>query len=772
MATQFNNVYDVGNIEVFMKHLFLATLLISLFPTHGLGQGKGIQGLVSEAIENHEKRLVIAPGVYRVEVPSGSQAHLTFEQAKDLTVIADGVRLICTKPMRAIELKGCTNLELSGLTVDYDPLPFTQGTVLSVDENDNGFVVKPHKGYPAFPNKEGELYLFDSEGQWKSGAWSGGRKVVYEPQGELLHVLLEQTSTRHSIAKGDKVVQKQKTTMPHVVMMTGSTSCTLRNVTLHTGPTFAVCDIEGDANKYLGVRITPGPKPEGATEPRLMANLADGIHCISAKRGPRIENCLIEGNSDDGIAIHGKYHLVLDAKGAGLKLAVSSSGAPFSTGDVVRLTSGTDGTIRGEAKVRSVKPIEGEASKPLEAIKLAMNLGNKNLYTSLRTYWDVELERESGLSQGDVVDCPSRSGSGFLILSNTIRNHRARGLLIKASDGLIEGNVIEHSSIAGIVVAPEISWWLEAGYSWNLVIKGNHLIDCGYEHPNSGHAQGGSISIVAAGMSKGLYAPVGGQRNIQVLSNTVERCRSLNLLLTSAQDILVQGNRFIRPLEESWPNSTVFGVPTNVLFYVENSKQVHFLDNDVIKPGPFMAEVYGKGPHAEFTIGSQTTKEGKSANGTALGSPWLATKDFGAQQGGRGWFYVAEDGKKEVPMKWNEAKKQWEGPENYCQIYAGAQHPGATFDAVRMWQAPVSGTFQVTGKVKASSTSDGVLLKIFSGTEVVWQKEITLENKEAYQTHDFELSLQAGQKLKFVVNRKDKNTADYTSWDPLITLKK
>lgn len=64
----------------------------------------------------------------------------------------------------------------------------------------------------------------------------------------------------------------------------------------------------------------------------------------------------------------------------------------------------------------------------------------------------------AGLGYDFVAFNQDRSSSPFLLKNNTIQNHRARGMLIKASNGTIEGNRIENSSLGGIIITPELYW--------------------------------------------------------------------------------------------------------------------------------------------------------------------------------------------------------------------------------------------------------------------------------------------------------------------------
>ena len=72
----------------------------------------------------------------------------------------------------------------------------------------------------------------------------------------------------------------------------------------------------------------------------------------------------------------------------------------------------------------------------------------------------------------------NRTGNHFSIRNTTIRNHRACGMLIKASHGAIDNNLIEGSTMGGIIIPPEL-YWAEADYSRDLRVTNNVIRNVG-----------------------------------------------------------------------------------------------------------------------------------------------------------------------------------------------------------------------------------------------------------------------------------------------------
>jgi hypothetical protein len=99
----------------------------------GPGTAFDLQGYVDQRLQAGAKRIVIPPGRCRVK-PQRAQ-HLVLKGLSDVLLIADNVEMICTETSRALTIAGCTNVTVRGLTIDYDPLPFTQGRIVRLSED-------------------------------------------------------------------------------------------------------------------------------------------------------------------------------------------------------------------------------------------------------------------------------------------------------------------------------------------------------------------------------------------------------------------------------------------------------------------------------------------------------------------------------------------------------------------------------------------------------------------------------------------------------------
>lgn len=104
-----------------------------------------LQGFVDKAIQMKLDPIVVPPGRYRVT--PRHQQHLVLRDLQDVRIIANGVEMICTETTRALTIENCQNLTVKGLTIDYDPLPYTQGRIVKLSENNTVHDIELFDGY-------------------------------------------------------------------------------------------------------------------------------------------------------------------------------------------------------------------------------------------------------------------------------------------------------------------------------------------------------------------------------------------------------------------------------------------------------------------------------------------------------------------------------------------------------------------------------------------------------------------------------------------------
>ncbi len=492
-----------------------------------------LREILTLAIASGEKEIVIPPGRYRVKPVN--REHLRFEGLNGVTIIADGVEMICTETTRAISIENCQDLTIRGLSIDYDPLPYTQARITAISEDKTRLEADVIEGYPEPVQNSGSMEIFDPATNRLRGriTYFGTRSELVGP-GKAVFTK-PRTQPESALEQiGDIVVFKSSHApggeIPHAIAAARSRNLTLENVTLHASNSFGFYENGCDGSKYIGCRVDRRP-PESDLMPRAHLRIrslnADAYHSKNAGHGPRYERCVARFMGDDAIAINGDFHFVTRCEGATLRVLSKHEGF-MKEGDEVQIF--TYGGKRLEnCRIVSISH-DGGRTEEESAFLSVLKMNERLRKTAMATGYLVTLDREITVAPGTLICSADRIGNGFEIRDCTLGFNRSRGILVKAGRGEITGNTIEGSAMTAILISPEY-WWMEAGLSDDLVISDNRITDGG----------GMGIAIVAVSGNSSLAAP-GAFRNITLRNNTILGGAAPGMLLASIRNLTEEGN--------------------------------------------------------------------------------------------------------------------------------------------------------------------------------------------------------------------------------------
>ena len=406
-----------------------------------------LRRIVADAITDGKQRVVIPPGIYCGSPAHGEKVHWTLNHAHDLEIVAVGATMVCTKRTRAIDFAGCRNVTLQGLTIDYDPLTFTQGRVIAAAADDSWVDIKLDRGYPCEPWSR--IDVVDPETRYRKKGmpflWGTTAEMI---ESDVVRVKLKGIGKAACV--GDLAslsTGNEESGICHGVTISNcGGEMVLRDLTIHCAPGMGIVEGGGAGGTVLdGVRIVPGPPPAGASAPRLLTTSWDGILHTNVGRGPRVEHCEIETCGDDSWSVQSQDIVVVQR--AGKELILTPRGE-------MQLAPG-DGLFRS----LDAPPYEITNVRAVEPAKLALDSDSARQLHEAKpwTFWKVSgrffhatVTNEPDLEPGDSVFCPQHQGNGFVFRNNRV--HSPGRILIKAGDGLVEGNtlVMPH----GLVICP------------------------------------------------------------------------------------------------------------------------------------------------------------------------------------------------------------------------------------------------------------------------------------------------------------------------------
>ncbi|MGN6420005.1 MAG: glycosyl hydrolase family 28 protein, partial [Pseudobacter sp.] len=236
-----------------------------------------------------------------------------FNGLNNVEVRGNGSTIICNSQELAFRFLNCTNITVKDLSIDYDPLCFTQGVIVAKDPSNLWFEVEIDPGYPVDNVRNTRVQFYDAatrqlkrnsittgEGHYSSFSRIGTSRrfrlnknaawVAFEKVGDL--VVLDVVSTKANPAA-------------HCFMLEKCTNATVQDVNIYGSNSFSFFERDCKSSHFNRCKVGRGSMPAGIPA-RLRSGNADGIHSSLASQGPLIENCDVKHNGDDCIVVVGR----------------------------------------------------------------------------------------------------------------------------------------------------------------------------------------------------------------------------------------------------------------------------------------------------------------------------------------------------------------------------------------------------------------------------------------------------------------------------------
>ena len=519
------------------------------------GIAMDLQGFIDSQLKAGKWQVVVPPGCYRVKPSQGR--HLAFKDLADVEIIADGVQMICTETCRAMVFDRCRNVHVKGLTIDYDPLAYTEARIVALPPDKSFVEFEIIAGYPENTLQQ-RIEIYDP-GTRELRRTDAGWSDDFQPTGPHRYRIAKHKGYRYrpdwdTERVGDILVTTNQFPAHaggHAIESSRCVGLKLQEITLYTSPCFGFVEHACDGTTYLHCKIdrrSAADDPVQRGFPRMRSLTADAFHSSEALRGPAIIGCTAKFQGDDCVNIHGSYHFVMASAGNQLRVAATGR-MTIEAGDPVEFLP-FQGPRPPDAKAQKIEP-DAPLSEAERAFFRKVNLNpniKKRLTTGQAACYKVTLDRPVDLPEGSAMCSGNRVGNGFVVKDCDFGYNRSRGILIKASRGEVTGNKIAHGWMAAVLVAPEY-WWGESASSSDVVISGNVITGC----------RRAAIEIIAPG-GDGRPLPAGAHRNISIVGNTIAASAWPNIFVTLTEKLTVKDNHlttvqpdsFVPPLAWRW----------------------------------------------------------------------------------------------------------------------------------------------------------------------------------------------------------------------------
>ena len=565
-------------------HTFGLVLLLFAAATEDIS----VQAMLDRAVETGADRVTLPPG--RVKIDGKLHLH----NVDGLVIDGPETTLVFTEHQgTSWSFLGCRNVTLRGFTIDYDPLPFVQGRITARSDDGKRYDFTVCEGYPGLREEDAALYCQGYIFEPDRRRWKPWVPDIYARQVEIVDArhgrfIMGYVPGHHELIEvGDRIVLTLR--CGSGIRMDDCENVRIEDVTFLAAPGAAYLGRYMRGDNYYRYTIEPGPTPPGATEPRMISTCADGLNIAFATRGPTLDGCKFSFMGDDSVNLHGVVLTVLE-RPSPTELLVGWPHSPerlasvMPQGATVRRLRPGNYEVLGTAKLAEFTPLKERKPEHLEAIHKVWPRNSEGRGTVFRLTVVEPLAAEPG----DLLDVPDNNAPGFVIRNCLFEDHRARGLRIMASHGLIEQNTFRRLKHSAITLGAEYEFWREAGWVEDITIRNNKLEDICRDADlyRDGAYVLGAISLFGRTDRCSPLPTWPGNRNIVIENNTIRDCPMAGIFAAATRDVKIRGNRldhcFYRPGESAQRGR---GLDVRSPIDVRHARDAVVEDNEIVNHG-------------------------------------------------------------------------------------------------------------------------------------------------------------------------------------------
>jgi len=526
-----------------------------------------IQNALNFAATNGPTEIQFESGVTYILTNSSTSASipLTLLKATNVVVNGNGCKILIKNPhLGFLTVMGCENIIVKGFSIDYDPLPFTQGVVTS-ETNENSkasFNFRVDDGYPMPTND----YFLQIK-QWgtfmdltRPGRLANGHSEIYDFDSvsntaisNVFKVTLKNASKIQTIQPGDIWCQLARFNGATLFRTRNSEQVTYLDLTNYTGAAGA---FEGDDCSMVNemyCQVVIGPSPAGTNGvPRRKTTNADGGLFTNTRIGPWVEGCYFIGMSDDiananvlpffiakGSMPSSKLHVMTFNSAGGIG---DFAAGDALVGDNVIFFNGTNGAVLDRATITAIAPPNVTFDHSISGFSAGTNITNTLIF-------------DSSLNTSAVY------------LGNQFLNSRVHGIYCRANNILVAHNFVSGMASSAVVAYPALSLAGPESFApTNAVIMDNVLADGGWSFEATNNIDPDDEPVWALlelhiATSETDFVPAGREiSGIRILNNAFTQWARAAIDLHNVSDGNIYGNYFGPPMTNGLPTLT-----TNVI---------------------------------------------------------------------------------------------------------------------------------------------------------------------------------------------------------------
>ena len=481
-------------------------------------------------------KLIFQKGTYDLFSNSNSKAPhiLQVNNANNIVIEGNESEIIIHDPLKGfLSIFKSNNIIVKNLFIDYDPLPFTQGKIVAIDLKQKTFDLQLDDNFPSLNHEMfqeanrvwGMLMDPQIPGKLKDGAPNlFATKQFEEVSLRLFKVKINAINLLKSMEVGDLYVHMARSNGKTIFGSSFSKNITYLGITSYSSPAGTYQAHNMEEWNVINCKIL-------LKEGRLHSANADSFHVNGGKFGPWIENGFFEGYSDDAVNLKYAKRNILEQKSP-TEIVIKHG---LEVDEVIKIYNPRDGELIGTYKVVKVKPLT------MPKVKITLDK-------------PIDIELKVGEeNNSDIAYVDTQSNESFVIRNNTFKNARRYGVLIQATNGLIERNIFENLSQSAITIYNGVDWG-EGFMADNIVINQNIFNNCGYDSSYLSDYDAATIKISTKKLknkeAKGKWFGVEtanwqGIKNITITNNTFSYNKKA-LSIESTENTIIKSNMFVK----------------------------------------------------------------------------------------------------------------------------------------------------------------------------------------------------------------------------------
>ena len=483
--------------------------------------------------------LVFPPGKYYFRGDrTRSMSHVDVNDFAEITIRGENTELVGCGTKTLLRFERCGKVTVTGLDVDWDPLPFTAGRVVAAE--DGSFDVEVLGEHPlredtpvqAVTVVDGETHLpirttarnhyqLTQKGYSKKAQIAGSNRlrIFVSPRAESLR----STDQQRVPAVGSFVVAWFRVRAggafrPFACGEVRFDNCRVF-ATAGMGFAFNACD----SVSLHGCQVVP-------KDGRWLSSTVDATHCNMVRKKVEYEDCRFEGMGDDAINVHGMYSMVHERSGP--RTIVLRGWKSIFDGPVSDDFSGP-----AQNSLRVGESLEfSTMENPLVAA--FMSTITESIPVEVRGAMLKRITVDRDLPEfvqarsivADTADIPQT-----VIRNCVFRGGRGIGVRLKTRNAVVENCTFEDVNGAGVWITCDAAVDHESISARDVTIRGNTFRR--------------TSPAVSSSAGRTIVYPFV-HENVTIENNRIEDCRGTALLIRSVVGGLIRNNTIERSAPE------------------------------------------------------------------------------------------------------------------------------------------------------------------------------------------------------------------------------